>query len=119
MIRDGVGFGRVIVCYGRVDLRKGIDGLAAYARLHGVDPYEKGSLILFCGRRGDRIKGLCFEGDGVTMVYKRLSAGNRFQWPRTSDEAREISPEQYRMLMGGFPIVGSIMDPREDGGRQS
>ena len=48
MLRDGEGFKRVIVCCGRVDLRKGIDGLAAYVRLnYGLNPIEKGTLSAF------------------------------------------------------------------------
>ena len=37
-------------------------------------------------------------------LYKRIENGN-FRWPRTSAEALEISPEQYRMLMQGLEIV--------------
>ena len=109
MLRDGKGFKRVIICCGKVDLRLGIDGLSAYVRLnYGLDVFEKGTLFLFCGNRTDRIKGLCFEGDGTTMLYKRLSEGNHFQWPRNPDEAREISPIAYRRLMEGFTIEGTI-----------
>ena len=111
MIKDGHGFSRVIICCGKVDLRKGIDGLAAFVRLtYGLNPIEKGTLFLFCGTRTDRIKGIVFEGDGVCMVYKRLSEGNRFQWPRTPKEARELSAEQYRRLMDGFAVEGSIRE---------
>lgn len=111
MLRDGTGFNRVVVCCGRVDMRRGIDGLVAYVKLnYGLNPLEKGTLFLFCGKRVDRIKGLVFEGDGTTLVYKRLAPGNRFQWPRTPDEAMEISPEQYRLLMDGFTITGTIKE---------
>ena len=59
MLRDGIGFSRVIICCGRVDLRKGIPGLTAYVKLnYGLDTTEKGTLFLFCGNRTDRIKGL-------------------------------------------------------------
>ena len=64
MLKDGIGFSRVIVCCGRVDLRKGIPGLTAYVRLnYGLNTTEKGTLFLFCGNRSDRIKGIVFEGD--------------------------------------------------------
>lgn len=111
MLKDGIGFSRVIVCCGRVDLRKGIPGLTAYVKLnYGLDTTEKGTLFLFCGNRSDRIKGLIFEGDGVTLLNKRLLAGNRFQWPRTPDEARELTFEQFRRLMNGFTIEGTIKE---------
>lgn len=99
---------RVIVICGRSDLRRGIDGMAAVIRLHyGLDPLEKGSLFLFCGTRRDRIKGLMFDGRGFCLIYIRLSDG-AFQWPRNSDEARDISPEQYRRFMDGFTLDSSI-----------
>ena len=68
MLRDGVGFSRVIICCGRVDLRKGIPGLTAYVKLnYGLDTTEKGTLFLFCGNRTDLIKGLCF----VYMAFQK------------------------------------------------
>ena len=111
MLKEGIGFKRVIVCCGRTDLRKGIPGLTAYVRLnYGLDTAEKGTLFLFCGNRADRIKGLLFEGDGMLLLSKVLLAGNRFQWPRTPDEARELSTEQFRRLMDGFTIEGTIRE---------
>lgn len=111
MLRDGTGFSKVIVCCGRVDLRKGIPGLTAYVRLnYGLDAMEKGTLFLFCGNRADRIKGILFEGDGMLLLSKVLYGGNRFQWPRSPEEAREITPEQFRRLMDGFAIEGTIKE---------
>lgn len=98
---------RIVIATGRTDLRRGIDGLATLVRLnYGMNPLD-GTLFLFCGSRLDRIKGLLFEGDGFCLVYKRLNDG-AFQWPRTSEEARDISPEQFRRLMDGFSIESSI-----------
>lgn len=36
-------------------------------------------------------------------MYKRLENG-AFQWPRTSDEVREITPQQFRWLIEGLSI---------------
>ncbi len=108
MIREALGIKRIIVCCGRVDLRRGIDGLAGYVKLnYDLDTLEEGTLFLFCGRRKDRIKGLVFEGDGYCLLYYRLTDG-KFQWPRTPDEARDITREQYHRLMDGFAIDSSI-----------
>ena len=76
MLRDGVGFSRVIICCGRVDLRKGIPGLTAYVKLnYGLDTTEKGTLFLFCGNRTDLIKGLCFEGISAGFCYPHIFLG--------------------------------------------
>lgn len=107
MLKEALGIKKVVVACGRTDLRKGIDGLSAIVRLnYGKDPLD-GTLFLFCGTRKDRIKGLIYEGDGYCLCYKRLSDGC-FQWPRDPGEARDITPEQYRRLMDGFTIEGSI-----------
>ena len=46
----------------------------------------------------------------MLLLTKVLFAGNRFQWPRTPDEARELTHEQFRRLMDGFTIEGSIKE---------
>lgn len=108
MLKEGLGFKRVILRTGRTDLRRGIDGLAAIIRLeYGMDPLEEGTLFLFCGCRRNRIKGLLFEGDGYLLLTKRLSDGV-YQWPRTGDEARELSHAEFRRLMEGFTVESSI-----------
>ena len=100
MFNDAAGFKRIFLKVGYTDLRKGIPGLTAMIReSFGCDPYEKNVLFLFCGRRTDRIKGLIFEGDGFCLVYKRLSTDSRFQWPRSEDELKEITPQQFKWLI--------------------
>ena len=99
MLNDGTGFKKVYIAPGCTDMRKGIDGLARIIRFQfNLDPYDKNTLFLFCGKRTDRIRGLIWEGDGFLLLYKRIENGN-FRWPRTVTEALEITPEQYRMLM--------------------
>ena len=102
MLKEGSGFKKVYIAAGRTDLRRGIDGLARIIRFQfKLDPYDKNTLFLFCGKRPDRIKGLLWEGDGFLLLYKRLENGS-FQWPRTKDEVRILTPQQYRWLMEGL-----------------
>lgn len=98
-------FKKVYLATGFTDLRRGIDGLANIIRFQfKLDPYDKNTLFLFCGRRNDRIKALLWESDGFRLMYKRLDKG-AFRWPRSTDEAMSITEDQYRMLMQGFEIV--------------
>ena len=105
MLRDASGFTHIYIACGYTDLRRGIDGLASIIKEQfGKDPFEIGSIYLFCGRRPDRIKALVYEGDGFVLLYKRLSNG-RFQWPKNTSDATEISYEQYKWLMDGFEVI--------------
>ena len=75
MLNDGSGFKKVYLATGFTDLRRGIDGLARIIRFQfQLDPYDKNTLFLFCGKRTDRIKGLIWEGDGFLLLYKRKSS---------------------------------------------
>ena len=77
---DASGFKKVYLAMGFTDLRRGIDGLATIVRFQfKLDPYDKNTLFLFCGRRCDRIKALLWEGDGFLLMYKRLDNG-AFRW---------------------------------------
>ncbi len=91
-----------IVC-GYTDMRRGIDGLAAIVNLNfGMDPFSA-SLFLFCGRRCDRIKALLWEDDGFLLMYKRLDNG-KFRWPRSEDDVKKLTNQQFRWLMEGLEI---------------
>jgi transposase len=93
----------IYIACGYTDLRRGIEGLAGIIQEQlRLDPFQN-TLFLFCGRRSDRIKALYWEGDGFVLLYKRLESGS-FQWPRTPDEARQITQQQYRWLMEGLSI---------------
>lgn len=103
MLNDFTGAAHIYIACGYTDLRRGIDGLAGIVqKAFGLDPFAD-SLFLFCGRRRDRIKALYWEGDGFVLLYKRLEDGN-FQWPRSEEEARELTPQQYRWLMEGLKV---------------
>ena len=99
---------KVYIATGYTDGRKGIDRLAAEIQYQfGKNPYEEGTLFLFCGRQCDRIRGLIWEGDGFVYLTKRLSCG-RFQWPRNPQELQRIDWSTFQRLLQGFSIVSTI-----------
>ena len=102
MLEDAAGFRRVVLACGTVDLRKGIDGLATIiGDRYGQNPFEKGTLFLFCGKRSDRCKGLLWMGTGFLLLYKRFEDG-RLSWTRNIQKAAELTEDQYRYLMTGL-----------------
>ena len=103
MLNDFTGADCVFIACGYTDLRRGIDGLASIVQSQfRLDPFTN-TLFLFCGRRRDRIKALYWEGNGFVLLYKRLESG-AFQWPKSEDEAWELTAQQYRWLMEGLQI---------------
>ena len=104
MLNDATGLKKIYLAAGYTDLRRGIDGLATMIRFRfQLDPYDKNTLFLFCGKKTNRIKGLLWEGDGFLLLYKRLSDG-KFRWPRNESEVKAITMQQYRWLMDGLAI---------------
>ena len=88
----------IYIACGYTDLRKGIDSLA-YLVKHEfkLDPCQP-ALYLFCGRRADRFKALYWDANGFILLYKRMESGS-LQWPRSRDEVRQLSRQQYRWLL--------------------
>ncbi len=75
---------RVWLAAGATDMRKGFDSLAAQAQtVLGQDPFS-GHVFCFRGRRGDLVKLLWWDGDGLCLFAKRLESG-RFVWPRCAE----------------------------------
>ncbi len=103
MLGDIAKADKVYIACGYTDMRRSIDGLAAIVQeKFNLNPFEN-SLFLFCGRKKNRIKALYWEGDGFVLLYKRLENG-KYQWPQNSEEARSITPQEFRWLMEGLSI---------------
>ena len=101
-------FKKIYIACGRTDLRLGVDGLATLIQSQfGMNALQEQVLFLFCGTKKDRIKGLLWEGDGFVLLYKRVENG-RYQWPRNSQEVKEMTIEQYQWLMSGLSIEPTI-----------
>jgi transposase len=108
MFKEGHGIKKAYIACGYTDLRYGVDGLASIVQnqFH-LDPFDEGTIFLFCGRKSDRIKALLWEGDGFLLLYKRAAEG-RFNWPRKSSDLRDLTPEQLSRLLDGFTIDPGI-----------
>ena len=86
---------------GVTDMRKGFDSLAAQAQsVLGKDPFS-GHVFCFRGRRGDLLKLLWGDGDGLCLFAKRLERG-RFIWPRAEQGVAVLTPAQLSMLLEGI-----------------
>jgi transposase len=92
---------RIFLACGATDMRKGFDGLVSQVeRVLGADPYV-GALFIFRGRRGDLIKAIYFDGQGLVLFAKRLEKG-RFVWPQAKDGMITLTAAQLSMLIEGI-----------------
>ena len=92
---------RVWLAVGRTDMRKGFDGLAASVQERMAQDPFCGHLFVFRGRRGDLLKVLWWDGQGLCLFAKRLEKG-RFVWPSPADGKVVITPAQLGMLLEGI-----------------
>lgn len=82
-------------------MRRGFQGLSAQVQtVLDEQPYS-GHVFVFRGRRGDIIKCLWFDGDGLCLFAKRLERG-RFIWPKADSGTVSLSRAQLSMLLEGI-----------------
>ena len=86
---------------GVTDLRRGFTGLsAAVQTVLSQDPFA-GHVFVFRGRRGDLIKLLWWDGDGLCLFAKRLEHG-KFVWPKAEAGTVSLTRAQLSMLLEGI-----------------
>jgi len=104
--------GRVFLCLSPTDMRKSFDTLMGLVEQQlGQDPLA-GDLFVFRSKRGDRLKLLYWDSDGLAIWYKRLEEGT-FVFP-PPDEQRQtvgshgllIRPAELAMLLDGIDLAG-------------
>ena len=92
---------RIWLAAGMTDMRRGFDGLASIVQEKlAADPFA-GHIFVFRGRRGDLVKLLWWDGDGLCLFAKRLERG-RFLWPSPADGVVTITPAQLGYLLEGI-----------------
>lgn len=92
---------RIWIAAGVTDLRRGFMGLSALVQTKLEQSPMSGHVFVFRGRRGDLIKLLWFDGDGLCLLAKRLDRG-RFVWPQASSGTVTLTPAQLSMLLEGI-----------------
>ncbi len=92
---------QVWIAAGVTDLRRGFTGLSAVVQTTLKEDPFSGHVFVFRGRRGDLIKVLWWDGDGLCLFAKRLEKG-RFVWPKADSGSVALSRAQLAMLLEGI-----------------
>ena len=94
---------RVYLATAATDMRKSISGLSilVWNRL-AMDPFS-GHMFTFCNHRRNMVKILYWDRNGFCLWQKRLER-ERFFWPETVAEVKEIQVRQLRWLLDGLDL---------------
>ena len=92
---------RIWIAAGVTDLRRGFTGLSGMVQTALKENPFSGHVFVFRGRRGDLIKMLWWDGDGLCLFAKRLERG-RFIWPQATSGTVALTPAQLSMLLEGI-----------------
>ena len=92
---------RIWIVAGVTDLRRGFVGLSGMVQTALEENPFSGHVFVFRGRRGDLIKVLWWDGDGLCLLAKRLERG-RFVWPQASSGRVSLTRAQLSMLLEGI-----------------
>jgi transposase len=92
---------KVFVCTQPTDMRKSFDGLVGLIReFLGEDPLS-GHLFAFANRRGDCLKLLWWDRDGLAIWYKRLEDG-RFRFAANDAGKLEMNGADLHLVLQGI-----------------
>jgi transposase len=92
---------RIWIAAGFTDLRRGFQGLSSIVETVLEQALFSGHVFVFRGKRGDLIKLLWFDGDGLCLFQKRLDRG-RFIWPHATSGTVSLTRAQLSMLLEGI-----------------
>ena len=92
---------KIWIAAGVTDMRRGFDGLSGQVQTVLQQQPFSGHVFVFRGRRGDIVKLLWWDGDGLCLFAKRLERG-RFIWPNAESGTVQLSRAQLSMLLEGI-----------------
>src|ERR1700704_313343 len=92
---------RIWIAAGVTDLRRGFTVLSGMVQTALKENPFSGQVFVFRGRRGDLIKMLWWDGDGLCLFAKRLERG-RFLWPQATSGTIALTPAQLSMPLEGI-----------------
>ena len=107
---------QIYVCVPPTDMRRGFDGLAQIVRDQmGGDPLS-GHLFVFRNKRGDRLKILYWDRDGLALWQKRLEHGT-FRFPKAVGNSVSVTAAELAMILEGIDLVSARRHPRYAAGQ--
>jgi len=96
-----------------VDMRKGFDSLSGLIQQHMQLNVLSGSIFIFINKKRNQVKLLLWEGDGLSLYYKRLEQGT-YELPHSSNESScvTLSAQQLQLILQGIQLKSVKMKKR-------
>ncbi len=97
---------KIYLAYGVTDFRKQTSSLCSIVKNnYGMNPYDK-SAYIFCNKKRNSIRVLCYDKNGFILAQKTLmdTEKMKFEWPRNSNELKNITKKQLDWLLSGLKI---------------
>jgi len=94
---------KVYLGLGVTDGRKAINGLGLLVESQLKQELLSGDLFAFCTRSRSLVKILYWDKNGFCLWQKRLEK-EKFKWPETDAEVKEIKSEELAWLLAGLDI---------------
>jgi transposase len=82
---------------GMTDMRRGYTSLSGLVQSSLDKSPLSGNVFLFRGRRGDLVKILWHDGEGMCLFMKRLDRG-KFVWPQATSGVVSLTRAQLAQL---------------------
>ncbi len=100
-------------------MRKGFHSLCGIVSSQMALDALSGAVFVFINKKRNQVKLLLWEGDGLSLYYKRLEKGT-YERPSSAENtaSASLSYQQLRFILQGWPckksgIAGAIKKLRE------
>ena len=96
-----------------VDMRKGFDSLSGLVQQHMQLSVLSGSIFIFMNKKRTQVKLLLWEGDGLSLYYKRLEQGS-YEQPEANmlNVSYQVSAQQLQFMLQGIELKSIKMKKR-------
>jgi len=99
------GAEQIFLACGATDFRKQADSLVSIVSMPSqLDPFVDQCVLIFCNQKRNAISILRYDSNGFILVSQKLLDGMKFQWPKTPEEVKQISPRQVEWLFQRLEI---------------
>ena len=96
---------RYYLCTGHTDMRKGFDSLFGIVSSQMALDALSGAVFIFINKRRTQVKLLLWEGDGLSLYYKRLEKGT-YERPVCNETATStvLTYQQLQFILQGVAL---------------